>query len=115
MFGLQGLFPCPPGTASFLPSDLFNPRLFGVDKPRSHPFDPIHEKATGEKSVQRLRSFLLAFNGEAGRQMNQKDTGRGLVDFLPSGSGGTNKGLPELFLPNAETLHPLPERFLLVL
>jgi hypothetical protein len=107
---LQGLLLGPPGTPPFLPPDLFDPHPFGADEPRPEPLNPVEEKTAGEKAVQRLGTFLLAFYGETRRQMDEKDARGGLVDLLTPGTGGTDEGFAEFFLPDAEALHPFPER-----
>jgi hypothetical protein len=112
---LQGLLLGPPGTPPFLSPDLFDPRLFGTDEPRPESLDPVEEKTAGEKTVQRLGTFLLAFYGETRRQVDEINARGGLVDLLPPGTGGTDEGFAELLLPDAELLHPFPERRLFFL
>ena len=107
---LQGLLLRPPGTPALLTPYLFSSHPLGADEPRPEPLDPVEEKAAGEKAVQRLGTFLLAFYGEARRLMDEKDARGGLVDLLPPGTGGTDEGFAELLLPHAEALHPFPER-----
>jgi len=110
MLCLQGLLLCPPGTPPFLPPDLFDPHPFGADESRPEPFNPVEEKTAGEKAVQRLGTLLLAFYGEARRQMDEKDARGGRVDLLTPGTGGTDEGFAELLFQHAEALHPFPER-----
>jgi hypothetical protein len=110
MLRLQGLLLCPPGTPALLTPDLFGSHPFGADEPRPEPLDPVEENAAGEKAVQRLGTFLLAFYREARRQVDEEDARGGLVDLLPPGTGGTDEGFAELLLPHAEALHPFPER-----
>jgi len=112
---LQGLLLGPPGTPPFLPPDLFDPHPLGAYESRPEPLDPVEEKTAGEKAVQRLGTFLLAFYGETRRQMDEKDARGGLVDLLTPGTGGTDEGFAELLLPDAEALHPFPERRLFFL
>ena len=99
----------PPRPAPFLTSDLLDPHPLGADESRLESFDPVEEQPPGNKPVQRLGAFLLAFYGEACRQMDEIDAGRGLVDLLTAGSGGTDESFPKFLFPDAETLHPLPE------
>ena len=92
MLRLQGPLLRAPGTPALLASDLFGPHPLGADESRPEPLDPVEEKAAGEKAVQHLGTLLLAFYGEARRQMDEKNTRGGLVDLLPPGTGGTDEG-----------------------
>ena len=73
-------------------------------------FDSVEEQPAGEKPVQRLRALLLAFYRKAGGQMDEIDAGRGLVDLLTAGAGGTDESFPEFLFADAEALHPPPKR-----
>ncbi len=86
MLCLQGPLLRAAGTPALLTPDLFGSHPLGADEPRPEPLDPVEEKAAGEKAVQRLGTLLLAFDGEARRQMDEKDTRGGLVDLLPPGT-----------------------------
>jgi hypothetical protein len=59
---LQGLLLGPPGTAPLLTPDLLRPHPFRSDQTGPESFDPVEEYPTGEKPVQRLGAFLLAFD-----------------------------------------------------
>ena len=110
MLRLQGLLLRAAGTPALLTPDLFGSHPLRADEPRPEPLDPVEEKAAGEKAIQRLGTFLLAFYGEARRQVDEIDARGGLVDLLPPGTGGSDEGFAELLLPHAEALHPFPER-----
>ena len=58
------------GPAPFLTSDLLDPHPLCTDESRLESFDPVEEQPSGNKPVQGLGAFLLAFYGEACRQMD---------------------------------------------
>src|SRR3989339_2059202 len=103
MLRLQHFLLRPAGSAPFLAPDLLAPHPLRGDDTGPDPFDPVEEQPAGEKPVQRLGAFPLAFNGQAGGQMDEMDAGRGLVDLLAAGARGADKGFAEFFLPDAET------------
>ena len=107
--GSKGFYPL--SGSIFVRRDFLSDWMcFGADESRPEPLDPVEEKTAGEKAVQRLGAFLLAFYGETRRQMDEKDARGGLVDLLTPGTGGTDEGFAELLLPDAELLHPFTER-----
>jgi hypothetical protein len=103
------------GPASFLTADLFDPHLLRADQSRLESFDPVEDQPSGKKPIESLGAFLLAFYVKAGRQVDEIDAGRGFVDLLTAGAGGTDERFPEFLFPDAEALHPLPERRLFFL
>ena len=105
----QDFFLCPFGAAALLTPELLNPLFFGADPTGLDTFNPVQQQPSGEKSVQGLRAFLLAFDGKPRRYMNEIDAGGGLVDLLAAGAGGTNKTFAEVVLGNTEVRHPCLE------
>jgi len=115
VFCLQDLLLSAPGTPPLLTADLLASGLFGAHEACPETFDAVEEKTAGEKTVLRLGALPLAFDMETGRTMNEKDAGGGFIDLLPARTGGTDERFVEFILPDAETLHPFPERRFLVL
>ena len=71
----QDLFLCPFGAAALLAPELLDPLFFSTDPAGLDALDPVQEQPPGEKAVQGLRAFLLAFDGKPRRYMNEIDTG----------------------------------------
>jgi len=63
------------GTAAFLTAYLLRFHLFGCDKAGVQPFYPVKQKTTGEKAVEGLGAFLLAFYRKTGRQVDNINAG----------------------------------------
>jgi hypothetical protein len=103
------------GPASFLTFDLLDPHLLRANQSCPESFDPVEDQPSGEKPIESLGAFLLAFYVKAGRHVDEIDAGRGFVDLLTAGAGGADERFPEFLFPDAEVLHPLPERRLFFL
>ncbi len=74
----------PPGAPSFLPTDPFDPLLFGRPRSRQLRFDFIQKDSSREKTVEGLGALLLTLNPNARGPMAEHHAGGRLVDLLTS-------------------------------
>ncbi|SPE55363.1 hypothetical protein SBV1_2170007 [Verrucomicrobia bacterium] len=65
----------------------------------------IEQQAAGEKAVEALLSSGLALNLQAGRAMEQHDTGSGFIHILAAVAAGAHKGLLEIRLAQTQQGH----------
>jgi hypothetical protein len=105
VFLLQDLFLCAFGAAALLTPDLFSPLSFGADPAGLDTLNAVQKQAPGQKAVQGLRAFLLAFDGKSRRDMNEVDAGGGFVDLLAAGTGGADKCLAQVAFGDAQMFH----------
>ena len=61
-----------PRTFSFLPPDFFDPLLFGGNAAANLRFDLIEQYPPREKTIESLRTLLLALHSDAGGTMMQQ-------------------------------------------
>src|SRR5688572_13469483 len=70
---------CTRRTLPFLPSDLLDARTFGLNESALVALDFVKQKTTGEKTIERLRTFRLATHAQTGGPMKKHHGRRGLV------------------------------------
>jgi len=72
-------------TPALLSTDFFLPLLFLCFSFQDSGLKEVQESATGQISVDGLRTIVLAFYEEASRPMQQLNAGGSFVDVLASG------------------------------
>ena len=86
MFFLEHIFFGAAGPAAFLTPDLFPFLLLIRPFPKNLRFDFIGQNATGEESISRLGSVLLALDPYACWPVDELNAGRRFIDVLAAGS-----------------------------
>ena len=105
MLLLQDFFLCALGAAALLTPDLFSSLSFGADPSGLDALNAVQKQASGQKAVQGLGAFLLAFDGKSRRDMDKINTGGGFVDLLTAGTGGADKCLSQIVFGDAQMVH----------
>jgi hypothetical protein len=104
----------PLGTLALLASDLRDPLFGRAPFSLDDPLEFIGQDATGQETVERLRTLLLAFDLEAGGDVLEIDARRDLVDVLAAVAARADELLLDVLLEQPELLHPLAESLFLV-
>lgn len=92
----------------FLPPPPFDLRI-SLGPSTHQPFDPFHEFAPCEKSIEALTSLPHALHLDSRREVAKVDTARCFVHLLTARSGGANESLLEILLTNPQRLHLFPK------
>jgi hypothetical protein len=69
----------------------------------------VAEMGTGNMAVEVAGTFLLAFDLNAAGEVFHIDAGGGLIDFLPPGTGASDKAFDQVALPDAQLRHPFEQ------
>ena len=95
--------------AALLAADLLGAGELGRHLAGTQGLDLVEQEAAGQKAVEPLLPSSLALHLQAGRAMEQHDTGGGLVHVLAAVPTGPDKGFFDVGFTHAECGHALGE------